>query len=128
LVVADEAHHYTAQSWLTVIRHYLSNPAFRLLGVTATADRNDDRDLGALYEKLAFRYPLHEAIADGYLVGLRKRSVVVDGLEFSRIRTKRSADGGRDFVESELDAVMGSGATSSPPAAAAPPSRRSTSY
>jgi len=106
LVVADEAHHSTSDSWLTVIGYYLGNPACRLLGVTATADRNDDRNLGVLYEKFAYRYPLQAAIDDGYLVPLRHRSVIVEGLEFSRIRTKRCADGGRDFVESELDAVM----------------------
>lgn len=44
LVVADEAHHSTG-SWMAVIRYYLCNPACRLLGVTAAADRNDDRHL-----------------------------------------------------------------------------------
>jgi len=106
LVVADECHHSTADSWVAVLNYYLGNPECRLLGVTATPDRNDDRNLGSLYQQIAYRYQLHDAIADGYLVPVRQRSVVVTGIDFSQVKTRRTADGGRDFVESELDAVM----------------------
>jgi superfamily II DNA or RNA helicase len=106
LLVFDEAHHSTADTWLLVARHFLSNAECRLLGVTATPDRNDDRNLGLLYDEIAYRYGIREAIDDGNLVPLRPRSVILSGINFSEVRTKKTADGGRDFVESELSAVM----------------------
>lgn len=106
LIVADEAHHSTADTWMAVIAHYLQNPDCKLLGVTATPDRNDDRNLGLLFESIVYRYELPDAVTDGYLVPLRQRSVVITGLDFAKVRTKRTPDGGRDFVESELEAAM----------------------
>lgn len=106
LVIVDEAHHSTADTYRAVIDHYLTNPECRLLGVTATPDRNDDKDLGKLYESLPYRYDLPDAITDGYLVPLCQRSVVITGLDFSKVKTKKTPEGGRDFVESELEAVM----------------------
>ena len=39
LVVIDEAHHGTAESYQTVIDHFGQNPNLKILGVTATFDR-----------------------------------------------------------------------------------------
>lgn len=106
LLVFDEAHHSTADTWLAVAQHFLTNPECNLLGVTATPDRNDDRNLGLLYDRIVYRYGIRDAIADGNLVPLKPRSVILGGISFSEVRTKKTPDGGRDFVESELSAVM----------------------
>lgn len=106
LIIVDEAHHSTADSYLAVVNHYLSNPECRLLGVTATPDRNDDRNLGMLYERCVYEYQLWKAIADGYLVKPRQRSVILKGVEFSKVPTRRTPDGGTDFVEAKLAPVM----------------------
>lgn len=106
LLVFDEAHHSTADTWLAVATHFLANKNCKLLGVTATPDRNDDRNLGLLYDRVAYRYHLHDAIRDGYLVPLKQRSVVIQGIDFAKVKTKKAPDGSRDFVESELEAVM----------------------
>ena len=106
LLVTDEAHHAPAATWRAVIEHYLGNPACRLFGCTATPDRSDETNLGTVFEHVACDYQLHHAVRDGYLVPIRQRSVVIEGIDFSKVATRRTPDGGRDFVESELEAVM----------------------
>ncbi len=59
LIVVDECHHVTANSYKNIIEHF--DPDWHL-GVTATADRLDGENLGQAYETLAFEYSLREAI------------------------------------------------------------------
>lgn len=42
-IVVDEAHHSVSDSYQTVLQHF---PNAQVLGVTATADRSDKRNLG----------------------------------------------------------------------------------
>lgn len=64
LVVVDEAHHSVAKTQRKVIEG-LGAP--NMLGLTATPDRSDGKDLSDLWE-IAYAYPLSQAIADGWLV------------------------------------------------------------
>src|SRR5438477_1387246 len=45
LLIIDEAHHGTADSYKRVIEHYRQNPKLKVLGVTATPDRADEEAL-----------------------------------------------------------------------------------
>ena len=65
LIIIDEAHRSLAKSYMNVIEHFKTA---KLLGVTATADRGDQKSLGKLYESIAFEYGILEACRDGYLV------------------------------------------------------------
>lgn len=67
-IVVDEAHHAVSPSYRRVLDHF---PDARILGVTATADRGDKRNLGELFETIAYEYTLPKAIRDGYLVPIR---------------------------------------------------------
>ena len=49
-VVVDEAHHVLSDSYLRVLDHF---SGARVLGVTATPDRGDMRNLGQFFESLA---------------------------------------------------------------------------
>jgi len=49
LLVVDEAHHTTAKSWDACIQHF---QAAKLLGVTATPIRGDNRGLGEHYQSM----------------------------------------------------------------------------
>jgi superfamily II DNA or RNA helicase len=67
-IIVDEAHHVLAESYQAVLNHW---PDARVLGVTATPDRGDMRDLGAFFESLAYEYTLPQAIADGFLCRIK---------------------------------------------------------
>lgn len=63
-VIIDEAHHSTSDSYQRVLSHF---PETKVLGVTATPDRGDMRNLGNVFESLAYEYTLPKAIQEGYL-------------------------------------------------------------
>ena len=67
-VVLDEAHHYSADDWRTVLDAY---PSVRLLGLTATPERRDGKPLGDIFDQLvvAARYP--DLVEAGHLVDCR---------------------------------------------------------
>lgn len=73
LVVADEAHHSISQSWKTVLAHF--DPHALILGVTATPDRGDKRNLGQYYENIPSEIHLFELIHCGYLSRIVVRCV-----------------------------------------------------
>jgi superfamily II DNA or RNA helicase len=100
LVWQDEAHHATAASFARAI-DYLTSGGACLLGVTATADRADGTALGEVFEEVAFTYDLPDAIADGYLVPVRQRPVVIEGLNLSNCRTT-AGDLNAGDLEAEL--------------------------
>lgn len=63
-IIIDEAHHCISDSYQRVLQHF---PDAKVLGVTATPDRGDMRDLGQIFESLAYEYTLPKAIKEGYL-------------------------------------------------------------
>jgi len=98
LLVVDEAHHATAPTHRRVLEHYGQNPDLRILGCTATPDRHDEEALGQVFDSVAFDYELLDAIHDGWLVPIQQRSVVVDGLDYSSIRTTAGDLNGADLA------------------------------
>lgn len=63
-IIIDEAHHCISDSYQKVLGHF---PDARVLGVTATPDRGDMKNLGSYFESLAYEYTLPKAIRSGYL-------------------------------------------------------------
>ncbi len=63
-VIIDEAHHCISDSYQRVLQHFSEA---KVLGVTATPDRGDMRNLGSVFESLAYEYTLPKAIKEGYL-------------------------------------------------------------
>lgn len=63
-IIIDEAHHCLSDSYQRVLQHF---PDAEVLGVTATPDRGDMRNLGKYFESLAYEYTLPKAIKEGYL-------------------------------------------------------------
>ena len=59
LIVTDEAHHAVAQSYQNIYKHF--HKAYHL-GVTATADRADEEDLGQVYQSIAYEMSLWDAM------------------------------------------------------------------
>jgi superfamily II DNA or RNA helicase len=74
-VIVDEAHHALSDSYQRVLGHF---DGADVLGVTATPDRGDRRDLGRYFDSLAYEYGLPEAVRDGYLSKIRAQTVPLE--------------------------------------------------
>ncbi len=68
VIVVDEAHHVLSDGYQRVLDHF---PRAKVLGVTATPDRGDMRNLGQYFQHLAYEYTLPRAIRDGFLCPIR---------------------------------------------------------
>lgn len=102
LVVIDEGHHASEKTpTYTNLLAYIKaqNPAVKVLLVTATSDRADKAKL--LIDAVAYRYQIHDAMADGWLVPVGQAFANITGLDLSRVHTK-----GGDLDEAELDALL----------------------
>ena len=98
----DEVHHILAKSYRSVVDYFMSgNDELKLLGVTATPDRADGDELSKVIQSVAYNYDISHAIRDGWLVPVRQRSVTIDGLDFTKVRTTAG-----DLNGSDLEAVM----------------------
>ena len=71
-IVIDEAHHAVTDGYRRILDHF---PDARVLGVTATPDRGDLRNLGEVFDSLAFEYTLPRAIRDGYLCPIKAQTI-----------------------------------------------------
>lgn len=81
IVVVDEAHHATSDSYRAVLEHFDAH----LLGVTATPDRSDRVPLGEIFAAVAFAYDMRTAIKDGWLCPIRSFLVQTQA-DFSGVR------------------------------------------
>jgi superfamily II DNA or RNA helicase len=97
-IVIDEFHHATASSYRKVLEYFKTNPAIKVLGVTATPDRSDSMALGQVCESVAFEYGIVDAINDGWLVPIHQQMVTIGGLDFSSIRTTAGDLNGADLA------------------------------
>lgn len=103
LVVCDEAHHAISNSWQTVLCHF--DEYTRVLGVTATPDRGDQRNLGTYFENVAAEVGLFGLINSGYLSRISVRCVPL-AIDLSRVRsTAGDLDAGD--IDSALDPYLG---------------------
>jgi len=83
LVVFDEAHHSAAPTWMRIARHYRCPRA----GFTATPDRLDGKALGDVFDEVAYEMDMITAIERGLIVPVIQRTVTVEAIDISRIRT-----------------------------------------
>ena len=71
-IVIDEAHHCLSDGYRKVLDHFKDS---KVLGVTATPDRGDKRDLGEIFESLAYQYSIVKAIKEGYLCPIKALTI-----------------------------------------------------
>lgn len=71
-IIVDEAHHCLTDGYQRVLEHFSDA---NVLGVTATPDRGDMRNLGQYFESLAYEYTLPKAIKDGYLSPIKAETI-----------------------------------------------------
>ena len=71
-IIIDEAHHCISDSYQRILHHF---SGANVLGVTATPDRGDMRNLGQVFESLAYEYTLPKAIKEGYLSPIKALTI-----------------------------------------------------
>lgn len=71
-IIIDEAHHAISDSYQKILEHF---PDSKILGVTATPDRGDMKNLGAVFQSLAYEYTLPKAIKEGYLAPIKAQTI-----------------------------------------------------
>ncbi|WP_020494227.1 DEAD/DEAH box helicase [Verrucomicrobium sp. 3C] len=76
LVIVDEAHHSAAGTYVTILDYFSSA---RVLGATATPFRADEKQLGTIFEKEAYRIGLADLIRQGYLSRLTVDTLPLSG-------------------------------------------------
>ena len=96
-IVIDEAHHVLSDGYQRVLEHF---PGAQVLGVTATPDRGDMRNLGSVFESLAYEYTLPRAIREGYLSPIKAQTVPLD-LDLRNVGVS-----GGDFKAGELGSAL----------------------
>lgn len=97
LVIADEAHHYLAKSFRRALEHFDA----KVLGVTATPDRGDEKALGAVFDSVAYVFDIEDGIDAGYLVPIVGKRVVLEEISLDNVH-KTSGD----LQAGELDQEM----------------------
>lgn len=96
-IIIDEAHHCLSDSYQRVLGYF---PDAEVLGVTATPDRGDMRNLGQYFESLAYEYTLPQAIKNGYLVPIKAMTIPLQ-LDLSGVGIQSG-----DFKASDLGTAL----------------------
>lgn len=71
-IIIDEAHHAITDGYRRILDYF---DHAKVLGVTATPDRGDMRNLGEVFDSLAFEYKLTDAIKEGYLCRIMAQTI-----------------------------------------------------
>lgn len=71
-IIIDEAHHAITDGYRRILDYF---SGAKVLGVTATPDRGDMRNLGEVFDSLAFEYKLTGAIKEGYLCKIMAQTI-----------------------------------------------------
>lgn len=85
LVVVDEAHHALADSYLNTLGHFHDHA--KVLGVTATPDRGDKKNLGKYFENIACEITMLDLVKQGWLSPIKVKTVPLE-LSLRGVRTK----------------------------------------
>jgi superfamily II DNA or RNA helicase len=96
-IIVDEAHHVLSNSYQKVMEHF---SGANVLGVTATPDRGDMRNLGNFFESLAYEYTLPKAIKEGYLSPIKAMTIPLK-IDFSHVAVQTG-----DFKVSDIDTAL----------------------
>lgn len=96
-IIIDEAHHAITDGYQRVLEHF---PEANVLGVTATPDRGDMRNLGEVFDSLAYEYKLTQAIREGYLCPILAQTIPLQ-LDISQVTLS-----GGDFAVGGLGTAL----------------------
>lgn len=96
-IIIDEAHHAITDGYRRILDYFGSA---KVLGVTATPDRGDMRNLGEVFDSLAFEYKLTDAIKEGYLCRIMAQTIPLQ-LDISSVTMS-----GGDYAVGDLGTAL----------------------
>lgn len=96
-IIIDEAHHAITDGYRRILDYFGDA---KVLGVTATPDRGDMRNLGEVFDSLAFEYKLTDAIKEGYLCRILAQTVPLQ-LDISSVTLS-----GGDYAVGDLGTAL----------------------
>lgn len=99
LIIIDEAHRNTLGAMAEKVLNHFGEYA-KILGVTATPWRSDNKKLGDFYEVIAVDIGLDRLIKEGWLSRITIKGVPLN-IDLSKVRSK-----GKDFNATDLDEVI----------------------
>ncbi len=97
VIIIDEAHHAISSSYQAILNYF---DEALVLGVTATPDRGDMKNLGEIFDSLAFEYTLPKAIKDGYLSRIKVQTLPLT-IDFSNVKIMAG-----DFASKDVGRVL----------------------
>ena len=97
VIVIDEAHHCMSSTYQKVLNYF---EGAKILGVTATPDRADKRNLGMFFDSLAFEYGIREAVNEKYLCSPSAQLIPLR-LDISNVSVNNG-----DFAAGELGTAL----------------------
>ena len=80
-IIIDEAHHALSPSYRNVLDYF---DEAKVLGVTATPERGDLKNLGEVFDTLAYEYRITQAIKQGYLCRIKALTIPLK-LDISKV-------------------------------------------
>lgn len=96
-IIIDEAHHAITDGYRRILDYF---SGAKVLGVTATPDRGDMRNLGEVFDSLAYEYKLTDAIKEGYLCKIMAQTIPLQ-LDISSVTLS-----GGDYAVADLGTAL----------------------
>ena len=96
-IIVDEAHHCLSESYRRVLDHF---PNANILGVTATPDRGDMKNLGEFFDSKAYEYSMTQAIREGYLCPVKAQMIPLE-LDINSVGVSNG-----DFAAGEIGSAL----------------------
>lgn len=103
LVIVDECHHATADSYRLILDHFgcFGDSGAVALGVTATMSRGDKARLADVWPEIVYERDIAWMIRRGYLVGVDGKRIVVPDLDLRKVRRMAG-----DYSDGALGAAL----------------------
>lgn len=110
-IIIDECESSIAERYSETIEYFRAvNPAIKIVGLTATPFRSDGRGMAELYDYAAtepgeLNRDILWSVTNGWLVKPRQGFVRCK-LDFSTLKLRKQADGGKDFSDDDIADLM----------------------
>lgn len=96
-IIIDEAHHCMSSTYQKVLEYFSDA---KVLGVTATPDRNDKRNLGHFFDSMAYEFGIRRAVDEKFLVRPAAQLIPL------RLDISEVAQSNGDFAAGELGTAL----------------------
>ena len=103
-IIIDECHRSACKSYAKILAWFRDA---KVLGVTATPDRGDNKALGDVFDSVAYRMDILDAITDGWLVQVEAQRIHLDDIDISTVKTSAGDLQAGQLNEAMLKAAAG---------------------